>query len=52
LGSTGPLIVRATAEGLQPGHTQIGATPLVGAMIPLADFDSERIQGLKPKGRW
>jgi beta-galactosidase len=52
LGSTGPVLIRATAEGLQPGETQIAATPFGGAMVPLGDFDVESIQRLKLKGRW
>ena len=51
-GATGPVVIRATAEGLQPGETQLASKPVHGAMVPLGDFDAEGIQGVKVKGRW
>ncbi len=51
-GSDHPVVIRATAEGLQPAQTQIAAAPLAGATVPLSDFDTKRIEGIKAKGRW
>jgi beta-galactosidase len=52
LRADGPVVLRATAEGLQPAETQIAAKPMADSTIPLADFDTESIQALKAKGRW
>ncbi len=46
------MVIRATAEGLQPGQTQLASKPVRGATVPLGDFDAEGIQGVKAKGRW
>ena len=51
-GATGPVVIRATAEGLQPGQTQLASKPVRGSMVPLGDFDVDGIQGVKVKGRW